>query len=254
MQAAERLVAVARQVPTVVIAGNHDRRGLLRYIPHRLDGLHVVDQPGVVSLSLPGGPLRVAALPFVRSPEAWADRAARLCDQGVDLLAAHQGFDGSWVPGFTFRVGRPRDTLGVQHLPPGLRWILSGHLHPRQAFPLGEATVVHAGSTERTAFSEAEQTKGTVVWEWGRSVRWRFVDGPSRPMQVVRSPGDLPAVVPGAWVAVPRDDDGSLGRAVLDRGAFLRPSGASRPPRTQLPDHGLFAPQERSASTASAAS
>jgi DNA repair exonuclease SbcCD nuclease subunit len=32
-------VALARVVPVVVIAGNHDRRGLLRHLPHRQGGV-----------------------------------------------------------------------------------------------------------------------------------------------------------------------------------------------------------------------
>ena len=38
-----------------------------------------------------------------------------MCVGGVDALVAHQAFDGDRVPGFSFRVGRPADTLGVEH-------------------------------------------------------------------------------------------------------------------------------------------
>lgn len=219
IQMADRLTRVARRVPTVVIAGNHDRRGLVRYLPHRLPGLSVVDRPEVVRAA----GLRIAALPFVRRAEDWAIAAKDLCRDGVDFLIAHQAFDGDRVPGFSFRVDRQRDTIGERHIPRGLRWILSGHLHPRQVVPVGECTVVHGGSTERTAFSEADQLKGTVVWSWSRSVTHAFVDGPTRPMLRVRGEPDLERIRPGSWVLVDRELPAELDRVVLERGGFLRP-------------------------------
>ncbi|NCG18850.1 MAG: hypothetical protein GWP91_07540 [Rhodobacterales bacterium] len=218
LAAANRLVRLARQLPVLVIAGNHDRRGLKQYIPHRLPNLHIVDRPQQLTL----GGLRIAAVPFIRRAEDWGRAAAETCRGGVDFLVAHQAFHGSQVPGLTFQVGHQHDTIGEQHLPPGVRWILSGHIHPRQAVRLGPATIVHGGSTERTAFSEAGQCKGSTLWDWGQAKPWRFVNGPTRPMLVVRSPSDLNRVRRGTWVSLPKDAAPSWHQSVLLAGGWIR--------------------------------
>lgn len=162
---------VARRVPVLGIAGNHDRRGIRRWLPHR--SLRFTDVPVVERAC----GLRVGMLPYRRDPERFAADLARL--GGLDLLVCHQGFDGSRVPGFTFRPGRPTET--IPRLPAGLL-VAAGHIHPRQVVQVGGATVVHGGSTERTSFSEADQVKGAVIWSFSREVTWRFVDHATRPM------------------------------------------------------------------------
>lgn len=182
-----------RHVPVVVTHGNHDWRGLGPLLGE-LPGVVVVDAPRTVDVK----GVRLAVVPYIREAAAWAAAARGL---GVaDLWAAHQAFHGSRVPGFTFRVGRPEETLGPEHLPPGARWILAGHVHPRQHVRVGAATVVHAGSTERTAFSERGEAKGYVVWELGAAVRFRLVDLPTRPMREVRAEHEADAVGPGELV------------------------------------------------------
>ncbi|MCB9677253.1 MAG: metallophosphoesterase [Alphaproteobacteria bacterium] len=187
LRAGALFLEVARRVPVLGIAGNHDRRGIQRWLPHR--SLRFVDRAEAVEVR----GLRVGLLPFRREAAAFAADAAGLGP--VDLLVCHAAFDGSRVPGFTFREGRHADTVGAKHLPRDLRWVASGHIHPRQSLRLGDATVVHGGSTERTAFSEAPQVKGAVLWDFAGDVRWRFVDHPTRPMHV----GDAPPA-PGALV------------------------------------------------------
>jgi len=215
---------VARRVPVAVIAGNHDRCTLRRKLPTGLPGLQIVDRPQRVSL----GDVVVAALPYQRSAASFDDALRRLWAEGADLVACHQAFHGVTVPrNFTFRIDRQRDTVGVPHLPPGVQWILCGHIHPRQAVRVGGATVVHPGSTERTAWSEAGQVKGYAIIDIGAEVRWRFVDLPTRPMRRVDRLRDLGAVCPGDLVrcapAIPRVD-------VLERGGWL---AAPRQPRKE---------------------
>lgn len=174
--AGELLLRVAERVPVVGIAGNHDRRGIRRWLPH--PQLTFVDQPTRVVV----GGVALGLVPYCRTPEAFT-RAARLAaGPGVDLLAMHQAPHGSRVPGLTFVAGVHGGTVGAEHLPAGVRHVACGHIHPRQVVPLGEATVVCGGSTERTAFSEARETKGTVQWDFGREITHRFVDHPTRPM------------------------------------------------------------------------
>ncbi|MEZ4317476.1 MAG: metallophosphoesterase [Myxococcota bacterium] len=187
-RAGELFTRVARRVPVLGIAGNHDRKGIQRWLPHR--SLRFVDRAEAVEV----GGLRVGLVPFRRRAVDFAADARGL--GAVDLLVCHQAFDGSRVPGFTFRVGTQADTVGAEHVPEGVRHIACGHIHPRQAVRVGPAEVVHGGSTERTAFSEADQPKGAVLWDFGRTVRWRFTDHPTRPMHT----GASPDAVPGALV------------------------------------------------------
>jgi DNA repair exonuclease SbcCD nuclease subunit len=214
---AELIRDLARRVPVVVMPGNHDRRGLKRYIPHRLPGLHVVDE--ATRLVVAG--VALAVVPFHRQAEAWKLAAEQAVAGGVDLLVAHQAFHGARVPGLTFRVGAQGDTIGEQHLPDGVRHVMCGHIHPRQCTRVGGVAVVQPGSTERTSMSERDQTKGTVVWELGRKVTWRFADGKNRRMLRVTGPADLDAVEPGTLVGVPRELREALRTDVLARGGWL---------------------------------
>ncbi|MFZ5480357.1 MAG: metallophosphoesterase family protein [Myxococcota bacterium] len=208
--AAELLEEVARAVPLLVMPGNHDRRGLGGHFPR---AAWVIDRPTVVDLA----GVRVAAVPFLRDAGTWAAAAREVCAGGVDLLLAHQAFEGARVPGHTFR-SEP-DTIRECHLPTGVTTILCGHIHPRQVTRVGGAVVVQPGSTERTAFSERFDTKGALRWEDGA---WRFVDLPARPMALVRGPDELAAVGPGTLVRLePGDED--LEAAVLARGGWVAP-------------------------------
>ena len=139
------LAELGRLVPVLLLPGNHDTHGLRRHFPDGIRGVQLFDQAGTVDVR----GVRIGLVPFHRDAVAWA-AAAPECD----VLVAHQSFHGAKVPGYTFRVGAGADVIGEEHLPP-TRWILCGHIHPRQIVRLGHARVVHPGSTERTAFSEA---------------------------------------------------------------------------------------------------
>lgn len=227
VDAADRLVEIARQIPVVVIAGNHEKRGLKKLIPHGLDGLHVLDRPAQLDV----GGLRLGCVPYLRESDAWAVAAAKVCKGGVDALVAHQGFDGGRVPGYTFRRHRHRDVVGEQDLPAGVTYVMSGHLHPRQTHPLGDALVVHAGSTERTSFSERLQPKGSVRWVWGDRPECRFVPHEVRPMALVGTLEEADRVMPGTWVILCKGSNPDVQQRVLQRGGFVRPERIRRPRR-----------------------
>ncbi|GDX83368.1 hypothetical protein LBMAG42_51790 [Deltaproteobacteria bacterium] len=198
--ALELFTEVARIVPLLLMPGNHDRHGLSWHFSALPAGLTVVDKP--CALQLAG--LRLAAVPFLRDPAVWAAAAAASCAEGVDLLLAHQCFDGSTVPGFVFRPGEQPDTLGVQHLPRGGPVVLNGHIHTPQELRLGDTRVIHVGSTERTSFIERAEPKGALVWHADGGHVHR-VDTAPRPMVIVRGPGDLRTVEPEALVALGRE-------------------------------------------------
>lgn len=214
---AQRLLsAVARCVPVVVIAGNHDRRGVR---PHLVStpGLHLVDEP----TRLVFGALALGLVPYRREAAAWSEDARLAVGTGVDLLVAHQSFDGARVPGFVFRHGHHAETVGASGLPAGVAHVMCGHLHPRQEVRLGAATIVHPGSTVRTSFVEGPAAKGYALWALGRRVSWRFVDLPERPLVRLRAESDLAAVASGALVRLERDIPADLAREVVARGAWF---------------------------------
>lgn len=238
-KAIKTLTELARRVPVVVIAGNHDRRGLRRHLPTGAPGLIVVDEPTRLSVD----DLVLALVPSRRRAVDWAAGARTAVGPGADLLVCHQSFDGAQVPGLTFRVGKQRETVGAQHLPPGVRFVLCGHIHPRQVVEVGDAVVVHPGSTERTSFHERHQVKGIARWELGREVLWHFEDLDTRPMCVVGEHADLGEVVPEGLVRIPAPSwTLELETQVLDRGGWLwgappAPARAAPPRPAQL---GLF--------------
>jgi DNA repair exonuclease SbcCD nuclease subunit len=228
--ARQQLAALGRRCPVVVLAGNHDRRGLRVHLGEDLPGVRIVDEATVLA----HGGLRLGFVPHQRQAAAWAATAARVGREGVDLLITHQAFDGCAVPGFRFRPGRPAETVAAHQVPAGVRWVLSGHLHPHQSLRCGAATVVYAGSTVRTSAGEGPGPKGTVIWELGAEVSWRFRPHPSRPWLSVREEADLDGVPEAALVSLAPERIRSWGAQVRARGGRVVLPSQRRAPRAQL--------------------
>ncbi len=225
---ARLLESVAAVVPVVLIAGNHDPASLLRAFRMRVPGLHLVDGPTRLCF----GDLTVAAVPFERTEAGFERAAADAVGPGADVLVLHQAVHGCRVPRFTFRVGKPAGTIGAQHLPSGIRWAMGGHLHPRQRVRVGKLELVYPGATVRTAAIEGGAPKGYALWDFGRVVRWRFVDLPGRPFTVVRGPADLEGLRDQQLVRVAnREIYAELFRAARERGAWVVGRGANEPQR-----------------------
>lgn len=225
------LAEVVRRTPMVLVNGNHDWRGYRRALPLPPPGLTVVDRPARVVV----GGVALGVVPFVREAGAWAEAARVAAGTGVDLLVAHQAFDGSAVPGLTFRVGAQADTVGPQHLPRGVKHVLCGHIHTRQRVMVGEASVVMPGSTERTSFRERDEPKGAAIWALDGAVSHRFVGVATRPMVVVDGRAALALVTPGALVRLRSPE--VTPDEVAERGGWLVAEAvrAPTPPSPQLP-------------------
>lgn len=223
----------ARRVPVVVLAGNHDRRGLRGHLGPGEGELWVVDGP--TRLSVAG--LVLALVPHHRQAEGWAAAARQAVGAGADLLVTHQAFAGVRVPGFTFRPGTPAETVSPHQLPSGVAAVLGGHIHPRQALDWGGLPIVYPGSTERASFSEADHTKGVAIWTWEGKLSWRFQDLQTRPMLRLRQESDLDGVQPGCLVGMAAARLRSWGPEVGRRGGRLAlppAAGAAPLPQRQL--------------------
>ncbi len=224
------LSELSARVPVVVLAGNHDRRGLKGSLGDGGSRLHIVDAP--TRLTVQG--LTLGLVPHCREAEVWAGEAATAVGSGVDFLVCHQGVSGVRVPGFTFRVGRPPETFDERHLPAGVPMVMSGHIHPRQVRPCGKVPVVYAGSTECTSFAESEDVKGSVIWEWSQKWTYRFVDGPSRPLLRIRAESDIARVTPGMYVSMDAARLREWVPRVRERGGIVSlPERVAKNPRRQ---------------------
>jgi DNA repair protein SbcD/Mre11 len=232
-EARDLLAEIGRAVPVVVMPGNHDRRGLVASLGNGLPGVQVWDVPALVKVA----GLRFGVLPWMSTASNWAAAARAACAEGVDFLLAHQAVDGCHVGRYTFRVGRHADTIGPQHIPAGVRTLLSGHIHPRQSLRCGETSVIFPGSSERTSFAEVDEIKSAVAWDMGAEPRWRWMPLPVRSMHVLTHPSELHTVEPQSLVRITGEArTRSFEREVLAAGAWVEPwKDASR----QLP---LFAP------------
>lgn len=222
----ELLARVAKDVPVLIIAGNHDRRGLFGALGDPPPGVTLVDTARIV----PFGGLRLACVPHTPQADHWSAQARELSRQGADLWVAHNAFDGVRVPKFTFRVGRPPETVGAAGLPPGVRHVLCGHLHPRQTVMVGSATIVCAGSTVRTGFREGAPPKGTVRWDLGARVTYAFEPLTTPDWVLVQKEADLAPVCDGTVVRLGRDAPPELAEVAASRGALLLTADVPDPP------------------------
>jgi DNA repair exonuclease SbcCD nuclease subunit len=119
-------------------------------------------------------------LPQVLAEASGDDSAA-----DIRVLCLHQCIEGATCgPGnFTFRFGA--DVIRTADLPEDVAVTLSGHIHRHQVLqPAGRPPVVYAGSSERTSFAEAPETKGFVILQLTRSglASFEFRPLPARPM------------------------------------------------------------------------
>ncbi len=180
----------ASGVPVLLVPGNHER-GRMPYPLLAVDeALHVFDRPRTVVLEAGGVRAAFAGLPYTsgireRFPAMLAAARRDAPDADVRVLCIHQCVEGATCgPGnFTFRFGS--DVIRAGDLPRDVAVTLSGHIHRHQVLRRpGRPPVIYAGSTERTSFAEAPETKGAVVLELTRSGLgvFEFRALPARPM------------------------------------------------------------------------
>lgn len=180
----------ARGVPVLLVPGNHERSALPYPLLALQERLHVFDRPRTVVLEANGLKVAFSGFPYARQVRAHfrallaaTGRAGAKAD--VEVLCLHHCVEGATCgPGnFTFRGGD--DVIRTGELPREVAAVLSGHIHRHQVLrPPGCPPIVYAGSTERTSFAEAPETKGYVLLQLSPSGLSRLEHRPlpARPM------------------------------------------------------------------------
>jgi exonuclease SbcD len=195
-----------RQIPSVLIAGNHDSSrhwGSLRQLLS-LAHVHVFHEPALeahLSLDLPGGRLALSALPYPNERRLvslldnhaelgqrhaqYAQRveqllgalAARTPAADFQILLSHLMMNGA-KPGKGERELTLAHTYAVhgQALPAHYDYIALGHIHRRQPVSGSTAPAWYCGSPFQMDFGESETEKGVLIVELtpGRAARVEF--------------------------------------------------------------------------------
>jgi DNA repair exonuclease SbcCD nuclease subunit len=199
-QALEPLLEVAdREIPVVLVPGNHERSTLPFPLLASHRWLHVFDRPKMVELDLHGSRVAIGGFPCERDrirdrfPALVAATGVLTSGADVRLLCLHQTVEGARVKGYTFRFGA--DIVRGRDIPSGVAAVLCGHIHRSQVLTtdlsgggLG-APVLYPGSIERTSSAERDEAKGYLILELeedveigGRLTGWFFHELPARQM------------------------------------------------------------------------
>lgn len=165
----------ASGVPVLLVAGNHERSRIPCPLLAIQDGLHVFDRPRACIVQARGVRVAFIGFPYTRQirqrfAEVYGAASRQAGAADVRVLCVHQCVEGATCgPGhFVFRTGD--EVIRARDLPRDVAVTLCGHVHrPQVLRPTDRAPVVYAGSTERTSFAEAEETKGYVVLELTRA-------------------------------------------------------------------------------------
>ncbi len=205
----DRLGAVARRVPIIIVPGNHERSAMPYPLLWNRPGVHVCDHPRTIRLTIRGQAVAVGGFPYsrldLRRHFGRLVRATGALDIPADvrLLCMHQLIEGAAVGLHGYRFGNAPDVVPAASLPAGFAAVLAGHLHrgqvlrsDRRGRPLA-APVCFAGSTQRTSFAERGETKGVLTLRFvrgagngGRLDEVRMHPLHSRPMHIVSMPVD----------------------------------------------------------------
>lgn len=148
-------------IHTVVISGNHStprlrETGSIFGIFEHLSGVHPVYKPGIAQVVV--GDLTVHAMPHSTEPQMSAilKEVKASPDTRFNVFALHAGIEGANA----YRMDDLNEqSIDMKDIPGDLDYVALGHFH---RFSKVREKMYYAGSTERTGFGEAGQSKGIV--------------------------------------------------------------------------------------------
>jgi exonuclease SbcD len=213
---AARVRRLSRQVPVVIIPGNHDVPNAAEratsvdiFAALEVEGVVIERVRGVHRIETRRGPIQVAAQAWMPESrlkaqeefkgltiaESRAKMEEMLCGS-IDHLASQidpaepaillthyavRGCDVGGYPGRSLFMPEVQLPLSAVALP-AFDYVALGHIHKHQVMNAGaQPPVVYAGSIERIDFGEEREPKGFVIAEVSRGeARWEFVEVPAR--------------------------------------------------------------------------
>jgi DNA repair protein SbcD/Mre11 len=164
-------------VPVVVVPGNHERSAIPFPLLALHPGVHIVDRPRTIPLTIRGTSIAIAGFPCERNGvrdrfEELVQRTAwTSVSSGIRLLCFHQSVEGATVGPIDYVFRANPDVIPGRAIPDGFAAVLAGHIHRHQVLtralsgePLA-ASVLYPGSTQRTSTAELHERKGYVTLE-----------------------------------------------------------------------------------------
>lgn len=166
----------ASKIRFIAVAGNHDvledGSGETTLTPLRaldLEGIHLFERPGLLSIEDASGEWEFVALPFTASAHPYipGEEIADLLGDRPTIVAGHLSIPGV-IPGEeTHEMPRGREVTfptAEVRANPNVRAMFNGHYHRRQTTADG----IHIpGSLARLTFGEQDHTPGYLYAEIG---------------------------------------------------------------------------------------
>ncbi len=213
---------VERQIPVVILIGNHDLPNTLGkahsveiFDTLSLDGVTVISKPGMHFLDTPGGRVQVAGFPYMTrsfflSRDQHKDKPLEEVNQLMIELAEAvfrqlaEAVDTSLPAILTVHgsvtnaiLSSEQSIMMVGHDPiiplsvlthPAWDYVALGHIHRHQDLHEGQQPpVVYAGSIERIDFGEEREDKGFVWAEVSKgNTTYEFIPVPARHFVTLR--------------------------------------------------------------------
>ncbi|HVX30972.1 MAG TPA: exonuclease SbcCD subunit D, partial [Nitrolancea sp.] len=207
------------QIPTVLLAGNHDLPSIMArataidiYQALGIPNIHIARNIGVLNLTTRSGPLQIVTLPWVPRNTILTHEALRnlpddeqllkfgeLISAGVGqraseldpdipaVLLGHLSLEGAKLGSEqSIMLGAEVVLTPAEISVDAFTYVALGHIHGHQQVGV-IPPVVYAGSVERVDFGEARETKGFVMVDIDRGTngtwdaRWQFRPLPTRP-------------------------------------------------------------------------
>lgn len=195
------LLRVADVMPVILLPGNHERSALPPSLFFNHPNLHIFDTPRTFVIRLGDMNVAFTGMPFTRKVQpAFATHlraAAPVTNADARYLCLHQSIEGAVVGPSEYHLSASDpEVIPTSLVPTGFDGVLVGHIHRHQVLA-APSPVIFCGSTERTSFAEADETKGYCKL-FPATGTCNFTPLPARPM--VTYPHNTESEPFAAWV------------------------------------------------------